>query len=148
MRYGHKTADKLHVESKWEAEVANELILATAPLGMHWPTLDPFVLLMRGCAPCSNTNMGISRELLGGRDIGADFSGKDGWSMYHGNEVQAFLAILTEDSKPLLSREAAHRPLGFVGCNRSIWRRRRSVDDRRPGYHPFGDVPAATKRGR
>ena len=72
--------------------MANELILATAPLGMHWPTLDPFLFCAyhKDAYPCGNTNMGISRELLGGRDIGADFSGKDGWSMYHGNEVPGF----------------------------------------------------------
>jgi len=67
-------------------------ILAAAPLrGMHWPTLDPFLF----CAhhvdnyPAGDAEMAPVAS-LDGRDIGSDFSGKDGWSMYHGQKAPGF----------------------------------------------------------
>jgi len=32
------------------------------------------------------------KEALAGRNLGQDFSGKEGWSMYHGNPVLGFSA--------------------------------------------------------
>lgn len=61
------------------------------PLGLHWPTSDPFLF----CAhhndiyPAGNDDMGPNEELVG-RHLGQDFSGKDGWSMYHGQKVPGF----------------------------------------------------------
>ena len=66
-------------------------IVATIPLGPQWPTLDPFLF----CAhhdddyPAATMDMAPA-ESLGGRDIGQDFSGRDGWSMYHGTSVPGF----------------------------------------------------------
>lgn len=60
-------------------------------LGSQWPTLDPFLF----CAyhldlyPAANDNMGPA-EGLEGRSIGQDFSGRDGWNMYHGSVVPGF----------------------------------------------------------
>ncbi len=72
--------------------MADSSIIATAPLGMHWPTLDPFLFCAyhKDAYPRGNSNMGVPREQLVGRDIGMDFSQKDGWSMYHGDEVPGF----------------------------------------------------------
>ncbi|NNK91028.1 MAG: pirin family protein [Acidimicrobiia bacterium] len=66
-------------------------ILATVPLGPQWPTMDPFLF----CAhhddhyPAATLDMAPDAP-LGGRAIGQDFSGKDGWSMYHGTHVPGF----------------------------------------------------------
>lgn len=66
-------------------------ILSTKPLGMHWPTLDPFLF----CAhhndryPAGNAAMGPNASLEG-RQLGQDFSVKDGWSMYHGQTIPGF----------------------------------------------------------
>ena len=67
-------------------------MIATVPLGMHWPTLDPFLFCAyhKDAYPRGNNNMGVPRDQLAGRDIGMDFSQKDGWSMYHGDEVPGF----------------------------------------------------------
>ena len=67
-------------------------ILGTAPLGRRWPTLDPFLFCVHHVDeyPRGNANMGIDARELRGRQIGSDFSEKDGWSMYHGEEVPGF----------------------------------------------------------
>jgi redox-sensitive bicupin YhaK (pirin superfamily) len=68
-------------------------VLAVRPLGFPWETADPFLF----CAyhddayPKGNGKMGPAVALTG-RDIGQDFSRKDGWSMYHGDAVPGFPA--------------------------------------------------------
>jgi quercetin 2,3-dioxygenase len=69
---------------------ANPILHAQA-LGFPWATQDPFLF----CAyhddayPAGNVQMGPDASLRG-RDMGQDFSRKDGWSMYHGSEVPGF----------------------------------------------------------
>jgi quercetin 2,3-dioxygenase len=66
-------------------------ILKIKALGFPWDTIDPFLF----CAyhddayPEGNGAMG-PRASLAGRQIGQDFSRKDGWSMYHGADVPGF----------------------------------------------------------
>ncbi|MES2937532.1 MAG: pirin family protein [Pseudomonadota bacterium] len=68
-------------------------VLQVRPLGFPWDTSDPFLF----CAyhddayPQGNAQMGPAVPLAG-RDIGQDFSRKDGWSMYHGDTVPGFPA--------------------------------------------------------
>ncbi|MDB5857147.1 MAG: Pirin domain protein [Ramlibacter sp.] len=68
-------------------------VLAVKPLGFPWETADPFLF----CAyhddayPRGNGKMGPAAPLAG-RDLGQDFSRKDGWSMYHGETVPGFPA--------------------------------------------------------
>lgn len=67
-------------------------ILATIPLGLHWPTLDPFLFCAhhRDNYPPGNANQGVEPGALYGRSVGSDFTLKDGWRMYHGREVPGF----------------------------------------------------------
>ncbi|MGZ0187325.1 MAG: pirin family protein [Alphaproteobacteria bacterium] len=69
----------------------NNPILDISPLGAQWPTLDPFLFCVHhnDAYPAGNANMGPASSLAG-RQIGQDFSGKDGWSMYHGDQVPGF----------------------------------------------------------
>jgi redox-sensitive bicupin YhaK (pirin superfamily) len=66
-------------------------VVQIKPLGFPWATVDPFLF----CAyhddayPAANPDMGPAVALTG-RDIGQDFSRKDGWSMYHGDKVPGF----------------------------------------------------------
>ena len=66
-------------------------VLEIKPLGFPWATVDPFLF----CAyhddayPAANADMGPAVSLAG-RDIGQDFSRKDGWSMYHGENIPGF----------------------------------------------------------
>lgn len=67
-------------------------ILKIKELGFHWETKDPFMF----CAfhqdqfPKGEANQGPAKEALKGRFLGNDFQKKDGWRMYHGQEVPGF----------------------------------------------------------
>jgi hypothetical protein len=66
-------------------------ILRTFPLGNPWTTFDPFLFCVhhRDSYPPGTSEL-APRASLSGRSIGADFSGLDGWSMYHGTKVPGF----------------------------------------------------------
>ena len=71
----------------------NTNIINIQPLGFMWPVKDPFLF----CAhhldqfPAGNEEMGPAASLAG-RNLGQDFSIKDGWRMYHGETVPGFPA--------------------------------------------------------
>ena len=69
-------------------------ILTVQPLGMPWETLDPFLFCVHhdDAYPAGNGRHGPDASLLAGRQMGSDFSRKDGWSMYHGQSVPGFPA--------------------------------------------------------
>lgn len=62
-------------------------------LGHPWPGLDPFLFTAfhADAYPAGDESMGPSTGTAG-RVIGQDFSGVDGWSMYHGSTVPGFPA--------------------------------------------------------
>jgi len=72
----------------------DDALLALHPLGMPWPTLDPFLFCVHhdDAYPPGNGRHGPDPALLRGRQIGSDFSGQSGWSMYHGEQVPGFPA--------------------------------------------------------
>ena len=63
------------------------------PLGFPWVTADPFLFCVhhRDHYPRGDAQLAPVASLAG-RELGADFSGKDGWSMYHGEVVPGFPA--------------------------------------------------------
>jgi len=71
--------------------MTSSTVLQTVSLGLHWPTIDPFLF----CAhhddqyPAGNDELGPDAP-LDGRTIGMDFEGIDGWRMYHGTTVPGF----------------------------------------------------------
>jgi redox-sensitive bicupin YhaK (pirin superfamily) len=66
-------------------------IIAVRPLGFPWETADPFLFCVHhlDAYPAANEGMGPDAPLTG-RRIGQDFEGKDGWRMYHGEEIPGF----------------------------------------------------------
>ncbi|MCX2863604.1 pirin family protein [Paucibacter sp. PLA-PC-4] len=69
-------------------------IVDVQPLGMPWESLDPFLFCVHhdDAYPPGNGRYGPDSALLAGRQIGSDFSRKNGWSMYHGQQVPGFPA--------------------------------------------------------
>ena len=68
-------------------------VKSVKPLGQPWVTEDPFLFCMhhRDHYPAGNEALG-PRASLEGRNIGQDFTIKDGWRMYHGDRVPGFPA--------------------------------------------------------
>jgi len=66
-------------------------ILNIERLSLPWKTQDPFIFgsYHLDIFPGGNDELGPNSSLEG-RNIGQDFSGKDGWSMYHGTKVPGF----------------------------------------------------------
>jgi redox-sensitive bicupin YhaK (pirin superfamily) len=68
-----------------------DVVLQQVPLGMPWQTIDPFLFCVHhdDDYPEGDEELGPCAPLVG-RNLGADFSGRDGWSMYHGSLVPGF----------------------------------------------------------
>jgi quercetin 2,3-dioxygenase len=67
-------------------------ILSQRPLGAPpWATVDPFLFCVHhdDAYPAGNAALGPAAA-LDGRRLGMDFEGKDGWRMYHGDQVPGF----------------------------------------------------------
>ncbi len=69
----------------------DDIVLETAPLGFPWVTVDPFLFCVHhdDAYPAGNDALGPAASLAG-RTLGQDFSGQDGWRMYHGETVPGF----------------------------------------------------------
>lgn len=67
-------------------------IIEVKPLGFPWETQDPFLFCAhhRDEYPKGDKQMGIDPEELKGRNIGQDFTVKDGFRMYHGSHIPGF----------------------------------------------------------
>lgn len=73
--------------------MTSECKIKVSKLGFPWATLDPFLFCVyhEDAYPKGNAALGPDAS-LGGRALGQDFAGKDGWRMYHGQTVPGFPA--------------------------------------------------------
>ena len=75
-----------------EIPMENPLIETVAiPAVGPWPTLDPFLFCVHhnDDYPKGDDRLG-PKEPLTGRQLGQDFANKDGWNMYHGDDIPGF----------------------------------------------------------
>ena len=95
-----------------------------------WPVSNPFLF----CAhhldqfPAGNDEMEPEKSLLKGRDIGQDFTIKDGWRMYHGQTIPGFPAhphrgfeTVTVVTKGLVDHADSHGQAGRYGGGDVQW---------------------------
>ena len=95
-----------------------------------WPVTNPFLF----CAhhlddfPAGNEQMGPEKSLLRGRDIGQDFTIKDGWRMYHGETILGFPAhphrgfeTVTVVTQGLVDHADSHGQAGRYGGGDVQW---------------------------
>jgi len=63
-------------------------LLELVQLGFPWQGIDPFIFTVHHVDyyPAGDDQLGPDESLLG-RNLGADFSYQNGWSMYHGVAV-------------------------------------------------------------
>ncbi len=105
-------------------------ITSIKPLGFMWPVSNPFLF----CAhhlddfPAGNDDMGPEKLLLKGRNIGQDFTIKDGWRMYHGDTIPGFPAhphrgfeTVTVVMKGLVDHADSHGQAGRYGNGDVQW---------------------------
>jgi redox-sensitive bicupin YhaK (pirin superfamily) len=66
-------------------------VLQTVSLGPQWPTVDPFLFCAHhdDAYPAGDDKLAPAVP-IDDRDLGQDFSGAEGWSMYHGLVVPGF----------------------------------------------------------
>lgn len=71
----------------------NKLISNMKPLGFTWETRDPFLFSVHHLDhyPIGNDWLGPAASLEG-RNLGQDFTTRDGWRMYHGEKIPGFPA--------------------------------------------------------
>jgi redox-sensitive bicupin YhaK (pirin superfamily) len=81
-----------HFTKSKEISVEKSPLMNQFPLDFQWPTLELFLFCVHhyDFYPPGNGNYGPEANLLKGRDLGADFQAKDGFRMYHGEEVPGF----------------------------------------------------------
>lgn len=72
----------------------SDSLLNIKPLGFQWKTRDPFLFCVHHLDdyPKGNGKLGPEKSLLSERNIGQDFTLKDGWRMYHGGTIPGFPA--------------------------------------------------------
>ena len=85
------TMSRATATSSKTATTAADPVIAIVPLGRQWPTVDPFLFCVHhnDRYPRGDDKMAPVASLQG-RQMGSDFGGKDGWSMYHGRSVPGF----------------------------------------------------------
>jgi redox-sensitive bicupin YhaK (pirin superfamily) len=72
--------------------IITDPVLELVPLQMPWACIDPFIFTVHHVDhyPAGNDRQGVDPARLIGRNVGSDFSYRDGWSMYHGGVVPGF----------------------------------------------------------
>lgn len=69
-----------------------KVVLKETPLDFMWPTQEPFLFCVHHYDryPAGNENNGVDSHHFTGRNMGSDFNPKDGFRLYHGEEIPGF----------------------------------------------------------
>lgn len=85
-------SDSTSNSQKNSSSVGSMSQLEKTPIDFQWPVAEPFLFCVHhyDFYPEGNGKYGPQASLLKGREIGMDFTEKDGFRMYHGEEVPGF----------------------------------------------------------
>jgi hypothetical protein len=74
---------------KGSQSMDKKVVLKEMPLDFMWPTQEPFLFCVHHYDqyPAGNNNNGLDAHHFKGRNMGSDFQPKDGFRLYHGEEV-------------------------------------------------------------
>lgn len=107
----------------------NKSIINIKPLGFTWESKDPFLFCVHHLDnyPKGNENLGPDAS-LSGRNLGQDFTVKDGWRMYHGRTVPGFpmhphrgFETVTVVLKGMVDHSDSHGAAGRYGDGDVQW---------------------------
>lgn len=107
----------------------NKFIYNIKPMGFTWETSDPFLFCVHHLDnyPAGNGKMGPAASLEG-RNLGQDFVLKDGWRMYHGEQIPGFPAhphrgfeTVTVVLKGMVDHSDSHGAAGRYGNGDVQW---------------------------
>ena len=107
----------------------NKLITNIKKLGFTWETNDPFLFCVHHLDnyPRGNEQLGPAASLEG-RNLGQDFTTKDGWRMYHGEKIPGFPAhphrgfeTITVVLKGFVDHSDSHGAAGRYGNGDVQW---------------------------
>jgi quercetin 2,3-dioxygenase len=106
-----------------------QLISNIKPLGFTWETNNPFLFCVHhlDLYPRGNDSFGPAASLEG-RNLGQDFTEKDGWRMYHGETIPGFPAhphrgfeTVTVVLKGIVDHSDSHGAAGRYGNGDVQW---------------------------
>lgn len=71
---------------------SKNMIMNKTPIDFQWPIKDPFLFCVHHFDhyPKGNKNLGLDSSHFQGRNMGSDFNLKDGFRLYHGEEIPGF----------------------------------------------------------
>lgn len=77
---------------KRKQNIKDDLAMKVFPLDFQWPTFGPFLFCVHhyDLYPKGNSSLGLDAKHFAGRNMGQDFSPKDGFRLYHGKEIPGF----------------------------------------------------------
>jgi len=71
--------------------MSDKAIISIKPLGFPWETQNPFLFCVHHLDHYPKGNDGLGPDAsLAGRNLGNDFTLRDGWRMYHGDTIPGF----------------------------------------------------------
>lgn len=107
----------------------NKLITNIKRLGFTWETKDPFLFCVHHLDhyPAGNDGLGPAASLEG-RNLGQDFTLRDGWRMYHGEKIPGFpehphrgFETVTVVQKGFVDHSDSHGAAGRYGNGDVQW---------------------------
>jgi redox-sensitive bicupin YhaK (pirin superfamily) len=80
------------LKSLFKTNKETSMIKQIIPIDFQWPVQEPFLFCVHHLDqyPAGNKNLGLDAKYFSGRNMGSDFEIKDGFRLYHGQDIPGF----------------------------------------------------------